>query len=378
MFRKTLATFGMALTFASTVAISDQLSPAAQINQSFQQYELARSNGDKTAAYRHAKTAYELAVQHNLPADTVIVLADNYAVAAIQRGYRAEVVVPILNEEIALIETSWGKNAVELINPLRDLARLIFNDDHEQQDAERRLRRVEDLINEHYPEATIDRAYNLYLLSEVQLVVGDHRTGRSNLDDAIEIYSALLPAEDVRVGLANHLAGRVEFARRDYRDAIEYFEHARYSLAPEGAPRNQAGLSALAFLVKSYSEVGDTDSATEFCLEIGRFQPFGGTADYEPIYRKAPEYPRPLAAANIEGYAIVEFTVDESGFVRNPQAIEVVTTRNDVPIETRWQDDLAESAIEAALQFRYAPRFVDGEPVATTGVKNRFTYELMN
>jgi protein TonB len=53
------------------------------------------------------------------------------------------------------------------------------------------------------------------------------------------------------------------------------------------------------------------------------------------------------------------------GFVRNPRLIENTGHR-----------DFEKASIEAALEFRYAPRFVDGKPVTVEGVQNRFTFEI--
>ena len=34
------------------------------------------------------------------------------------------------------------------------------------------------------------------------------------------------------------------------------------------------------------------------------------------------------------------------------------------------------SAVKAAVKFKYKPKVIDGQPVATTGVQNRIIFEL--
>jgi periplasmic protein TonB len=95
----------------------------------------------------------------------------------------------------------------------------------------------------------------------------------------------------------------------------------------------------------------------------------GGTAfaqdrEYLPIARAAPVYPHEAARARLEGEVILEFTVTEDGTVRDLMVI-------------RSSDAIFEQpALEAAAQFRYQPRIVDGRPVDVPGVRNLFRFVL--
>jgi bla regulator protein blaR1 len=91
-----------------------------------------------------------------------------------------------------------------------------------------------------------------------------------------------------------------------------------------------------------------------------------GVADGEflPIVRVAPIYPTQAAQQRLEGHVIVEFTVTENGTIAD---VTVVESSDSV---------FEQSAIDAALRFRYRPRVVNGEPVRVPGVRNMFTYQL--
>src|SRR5690606_33792952 len=85
-----------------------------------------------------------------------------------------------------------------------------------------------------------------------------------------------------------------------------------------------------------------------------------GTSEYVPVYKVPPYYPE--TAAGERGWAIVQFTVTETGRTKD---IEIVESSSPV---------FDEAALWVAKQFRYAPRLVDGSPVAVERVRNRITF----
>ena len=87
-------------------------------------------------------------------------------------------------------------------------------------------------------------------------------------------------------------------------------------------------LMAHANLVDAYERLGESERATEHCLAIGRTTPWGGTADYQPLFKRPPTYPRAAQVRGLEGYVLLEFTVDRMGFVRDPSVVDSgVSTR---------------------------------------------------
>ncbi len=64
---------------------------------------------------------------------------------------------------------------------------------------------------------------------------------------------------------------------------------------------------------------------------------------------------------------IVELTVDSGGFVKDPQIIE-----------NKGVAAFKKTSLEAAEKFRYAPRYENGQPVDTTGVRYKFSYNIAN
>jgi TonB family protein len=86
--------------------------------------------------------------------------------------------------------------------------------------------------------------------------------------------------------------------------------------------------------------------------------------EYLPAFRVAPVYPAEAADAELEGHVIVEFTVSERG---RPENVTVIQSSDPV---------FEQPAIQAASQFRYAPRVVGGVAIEVQGVENLFTFAL--
>ncbi len=89
--------------------------------------------------------------------------------------------------------------------------------------------------------------------------------------------------------------------------------------------------------------------------------------DYLPLVRVQPQYPRRAQERGIEGYVIVELTVNEDGTVP-PESIII--------IEAEPKGYFERAATKAAEKFKYKPKVVNGQPQKVTGVKYRFSFDL--
>lgn len=87
--------------------------------------------------------------------------------------------------------------------------------------------------------------------------------------------------------------------------------------------------------------------------------------DYLPIVKVAPQYPRRAAQRGIEGYVVVEFSVNKAGVVINP-----------VVVESEPEGVFDRAALNAAKKFKYKPRVVDGQAIEVQGVRNIIRFQL--
>jgi len=87
--------------------------------------------------------------------------------------------------------------------------------------------------------------------------------------------------------------------------------------------------------------------------------------DYLPLVKVAPAYPRRALRRGLEGWVIVEFTVDSTGKVVQP-----------VVIESEPNNVFDNAAIKAVLRFKYKPRVVNDKPVEVAGVQHKISFQL--
>lgn len=86
--------------------------------------------------------------------------------------------------------------------------------------------------------------------------------------------------------------------------------------------------------------------------------------DYLPIVKVAPIYPRRAQTRGLEGYCLLEFTVTQTGAVKDARAVECTSSL------------FQRASVNAALKFKYKPRVVDGQPIEVPGVQHIIRFEI--
>ncbi len=110
---------------------------------------------------------------------------------------------------------------------------------------------------------------------------------------------------------------------------------------------------------------GNRSLDSGFTLNVAGLTSFeNADADYMPLVKVAPIYPRRAAARGLAGWVLVRFTVTSAGSVKDVEVLESTD-----PIFER-------AAAQAALKFKYKPRIVDGEPVEVTGVLHYIRFDV--
>ena len=114
-------------------------------------------------------------------------------------------------------------------------------------------------------------------------------------------------------------------------------------------------------------------------INISNTASFSSDGEYLPILKVQPIYPRPALQRGLFGWVLLEFTVDELGRVIDPVIISncvVPFSRGKVSCDDQPGRMFDKAALAAVAKFKYKPRIVDGEAIATSGVKNMITFEL--
>jgi len=353
------------LIFAMVLGLAATLSAQAQsLGESFRAYQAAIEEGELEAAREHARRVYDLTREGQAGEATVAAAAFNLGKLEARLDNR-EAAASLLEEAVDLTEDAYGDDDARLVDPLWELAN-VKTARSEARRAAKLYSRIVDLLeaaSDPNPEmvfqARIDHAWSL-------VRSGRHSPGASKLRDIRrDLEEADFPRAEFYRGLASFNIGKIEMARKDYDDAAEALSQAIDDLTRTADESTSVVLSARAFLVEALERDGRSEEATEHCIAIGRARTDREISEFMPIFRVMPAYPRRAARSNVQGSVIVALTVTPTG---HPKDITVVGGKNAPYFE--------DSALDAARQFRYAPRIENGEPVETPGVEYVFSYAI--
>lgn len=360
---KQLIAITTAIVMASSTAFADAKSDKQAFREAYKAYQEAVAAGKRLVAIEQARLAFEYGEKVYGPdhKNTATLLL-NYG----RLVYRNEEANILLEDAVARYEKIYGKDGPEMIDPLMDLAA------HSAGfgtlgDAKKIYRRALRLTEAHFPDNNLMLGVIRLEMGEIALQEAGSREALSLINKAIKTLGQADP-DQARTYLAeaNFYLGKFELARKRYKKASSYLQTS-LAVFEDYSPTGQTTLTNHAFLVEAYENLGMRDEATRHCRAIGSRTPSNPDQDFLPVYRASPVYPVAAQRSGIEGYAIVELTVDENGFVVDPFIVD-----------SSGYKGFEKASLKAASQHRYAPRFENGEAVATTGVRYRFTYGLRN
>ncbi len=262
-----------------------------------------------------------------------------------------------LEDALTRHEALYGRDARELIEPLRLLgnveAKLVKNVAQKH----RQMLRIAEKLQPYDAEL---HAKLLLETGRAALTYGRSKRGGKYLVQALKLAQKTVGASHPLTARAHFWLGKHRLATDRREQAIEQFH---LSLAASDGQDQDAVLRSHAQLVQAYEEYGDSDNATRHCLAIGSMKPFDPNQEQQPLFRRRPEFPRAAIFGGHEGYAVIEYTIDDQGFVRDPRVLESVGSVV-----------FGEAAMQAISSWRFAPRFENGAAVATTGMRTKVNF----
>ena len=344
------AIFLTALAWSSTTFASVEI-PEYVVHYEKYQEALARAN--RIEARDHAKNALESA-REILPENSqdLVQLQFNYGQMLHATG-KSEQAVSELEIAVDKIEIIFGENSEELIAPLLMLGQASVR---QAKQALRVFRRANEIAEQHYVADSLQLATVKGRIGQEMVNVGWAKQARPFLNEAHDVLTA-----NNELGQAAYFSfwlGKLELLLRNK-------ERARAHFLAAVEHDSAAKIFAHANLVQLFEETGESSKATTHCQAIGASRPFNPEQQQVPLYLSAPEYPRRAQVAGREGWVVVNFTLDEEGFVRDPSVVD-------------WKGHklFGEAALKTMKKWRFAPRHVDGEPVATSDLRYKLTFEL--
>ena len=349
--------------FAATSLWAVDTDVRTEFRQAYSEYARLVDEGHYRASLPFAKRGFELGEQLFEPThENRVALTYNYGwnLVKVKEHQAAK---PVLKKALELYEALYGKDSDALIPVLMDLghAHTLLYDSSQQTKYYRRALR---LAAKHsgrdsvaYAQRSLDAG--IYILEESRA-----RGAQRYLKDALDILTKELGTEHPRTGVAAFYLGKLNLANKRHGSARDNLLLALKSFERPDEPSNAFEMGTHAFLVQVYEELGESAEATKHCLAIGRMSPARESQDHQPLFRLAPTYPSLQQRRGVEGHVIVEFTIDDSGFVK------------DAVVDSSTRGGFEKSALAAVEKWRYAPRFENGVAVSTPNIRTRIGFVL--
>jgi hypothetical protein len=332
--RLTVALILLLLLVSPAISQTDAEKRSA-MNAAYRQYQELVAQGPqfRAQAVEPARLAYELALEVLGDADaTTAALAINYGNTLSDGDDAAR----ILNNALRINQNLYGRNAVELIDPLMALGDSATAHS-EHADARHHYTRAYDIAESMEPK-------DPFLEAIIGIQLGTTAFSLNRGREAIEHFTMArdkLQIIDndiarIRLATAQFWIGRHEIREGNTADAIAPLQASLiiFDRFPEA---RQLSLNSHIALVEAYENQGLRAEATPHVLAIGE-------GNSQPTLVYSPAFVGPLWNA---GPIDMVFDVDPQGFVSN-----VRVSNPDAA--------LAESASAAVTGLRYAPRFEDG------------------
>ena len=182
-------------------------------------------------------------------------------------------------------------------------------------------------------------------------------------------YAVIALNVDAKGNLADYLP--IAYTHEDfYRSSVDALTRWQFVPASEaGQPR--AVITQMTFNFESGGNVVEMNVGDDVNAQFNRMRPEQEVFRIfklneldqipVPVDIVRPGYPEAFLGSQLEGTAIIEFYIDESGDVRLPAVIE------------QSAGDFAGAAMEAVLQWKFEPPMKDGKPV-TALARQKFNF----
>jgi TonB family protein len=335
---------------------------AVELNESYAEFQKLAEAQKWQESLPYIQRSYELGVELLGQKKEMVVIAFDYGMnLKAVRNY--SVAAQILKSALTAGEAVYGKDSTELIPILTNLGSVML-DTGQNKDYKPYYDRAVQISEKAHGKESVETAKLMLNFVDNVLRLDGPRQAKDYVHTAYEILKKQLGDKDKLTGLAAFFLGKYCLMQQDFRKAKSHFQETLNTFDNPDAPDSQMELITHGFLVEVNERLDNSEEATRHCLAIGRMTPVKDTQNYFPVFRLEPEYPPTAARKREEGFAMLEFTVDASGFVVDPKVIE-----SSDPI-------FEKPSLDAIKKFRFAPRFVDGKPVAVPGVRNKIVYQI--
>jgi len=191
---------------------------------------------------------------------------------------------------------------------------------------------------------------------------------------------------DIKIGCDQQLSKYEDVCYNVEDEAILAFDGIRVPIARDFMRENFENISIYFITeVSAYSNRGQSNISSKpiHYVILNNEDVYIGSIGKErflkPIFKVAPIYPRRAQERGTMGYALVEFTITDTGSVEDAVAIEGYCSNsdpNDPATEFRPCTMFNSASARAALKLKYKPVMFSGQTIPFNRVLHRFTYVL--
>ena len=342
--------------FAVMFAVAAGASNQQDFDRAYSKYTELLQAGETEQAIPYAKQAMQLGEKvYGKSSENAAKLTFNYGRLLAQ--HRRREARNVLNRTVNRYEKVYGKNSLELVDPLMERGHTGLRPGQPRQQITHYQRAIE--IAAQHGEAELGADLNFDATTEL-FTITQSQQGRRFLEAAIDGYRSTLGEAHHKTGLATFWLGRMHVARGELNAGSEVLPRALIGIEHG----SRLWVAANTQLIEALQLSGRSDEATPYVRALAQANHWDGSSDPVPIFRVRPRYPSNEFRSFVEGDAVVDFTIDAEGFVKN---LSLVSTDGSAVfgVET----------LEVFESWRFIPRMSQGEFVTTEGV--RFTVDFV-
>ncbi len=265
----------------------------------------------------------------------------------------------VLKGKLKTMEEAYDTDADELVAILMELGRAEF-DTRRPEDGLAYFERISAMLDKH--ENKLYRGMKNWEIVKILLRRQGNAFTRKYVEATHESYTNQLTPSDIRLGLASYHMALWKLADSQFEEAVSYLDASLIAFKTDESQMHELEKTVRMMLVNTLENAEESELATTHCLALGRDQTWKVPA--QPLYISMPDFPPELTNTALVAEFTLEFTIDEDGFVRDPG------------VTSSTHADMDEVVLEAIGKFRYAPRFVEGKPVASEGMNYTFSVDF--
>jgi|GEM_PF-4891401 len=361
---------------AFLIAVPVKAQEALTFSEAYKAYNAAVEAGDYEAALPHARAAYELGIErYGEGSKEHAIFAYNLGTVE-GRVNGLEAASLFLIESIEIFEKVSGTSSAELLDPLMELADLesVASGEGTRKRGLQHYGRALQIVGAELGNESAVFAETAVKFGNLSVDVGDRpqrKEGREALAQARAVYAKFTGEDSLQTTLAAVSLANAHSVLKDFELARDLLLMAIDKLEDAGPEFSELLAIVHKNLAVAYAGLADAERMRNLChrawnLYVDHRENFDRGNLVRTKHQK-PVYPQRAQERGIEGSVLLEFTVNSSG-----------TTENIKVIDSCPEGEFDRQSIRAVEKFLYSPRTVNGQAVATVGVRSLVTFELVD